>query len=167
MIKAETIIHEGNPGPNWLDRCKAVFTPQVLSVLVILLAAVALVLLYRARNQSAPVANTAQTSRLDSHAQPLKVGSYTTAAETSGSTDSSGSLQPANNSGDAALPGTAPATQASTSSAATATASPVGPAPASSSNKLQSVVSNTLQQTSQTVQSVVGGLTGGLSIPSL
>lgn len=39
MIKAETINHEGNPGPNWLDHCRTVFTPWTATLLLVIIAA--------------------------------------------------------------------------------------------------------------------------------
>ena len=41
MIKAETIIHEGNPGPNWLDRCRSLATPGKATAGIIVVAVLA------------------------------------------------------------------------------------------------------------------------------
>lgn len=40
MIKAEIISHEGNPGPNWLDRCRNLTTPGNISTVIIVVAAI-------------------------------------------------------------------------------------------------------------------------------
>lgn len=37
MIKAEIISHEGNPGPNWLNRCRSAATPGRLTVFIAVL----------------------------------------------------------------------------------------------------------------------------------
>jgi hypothetical protein len=157
MIKAEVINHEGSAGPNWLDHCRAVFTPQTLTTLFVILVVIIAGLAFT--RQHAKVAQ--QTGSLGASSQQvgfngvssprLQVATPASSIQSS-TTDptTSSNLQPANNAGDAALPGT-PTTSLGTGSAT------VGPASNDSGNSLQSVI-NAANQTVQGTGSTVSGL---------
>lgn len=62
MIKAEIISHEGNPGPNWLDRCRSAATPGRLTVFiaVLLIGASTAYALLQSNDAEQPAATASQ-----------------------------------------------------------------------------------------------------------
>lgn len=75
MIKAEIIEHEGNPGPNWLDRCRTAVTPGKVSgmVLIALLIGGGAFVLARSDSSEQSTTTTNQTTPSSTDSSGLQV----------------------------------------------------------------------------------------------
>lgn len=79
MIKAEIISHEGNPGPNWLDRCRSLISPASISTIVVLVAVAGIAFAVTNKQSDDAIeraANSGSSTPADV-AQPLTVQSST------------------------------------------------------------------------------------------
>lgn len=93
MIKAEAIIHEGTPGPNWLDRCRTVTTPTNITYVLLFVVGIALFagLVHKQQTQSAsqqpkttPTIEQSTAPLVNLEVQPLSTSST---ADSSGNAD--------------------------------------------------------------------------------
>lgn len=177
MIKAEVISHEGNPGPNWLDRCRTAVTPTNITVLVLFIAAGA-IFIGITRNDKAetanqqPAGNRSQQSDVPAsrslQVQPLSEKTTTTNGNTSVQSAAGGSDQattPATDDKSADSLGATP-TPALNSTGKPGSTQPQAPVNLNQiNNQLQSSLQRTRDSVNQTVNKVnqtVDGVTSGL-----
>lgn len=112
MIKAEVITHEGNPGPNWLDRCRNLVSPGKMTALVISLTVIITIVAVQAHRNSGQANQTTVTSTSKQVVSPatglqvVPLADKSTTAE-----DKAASLQSANG-GSASSSGVAPTNSA-------------------------------------------------------
>lgn len=179
MIKAEVIIHEGNPGPNWLDRCRAVITPGSMSVVVVVLA-VAVLALTVVRHQDDTARNEANSKTLSHQEVTPSASLKVTPLQDSGSADQTmtGTVQSATGgasktaptqdtgSGDTGAPSTPTLNTTPANSSQGQGVKVNGNGSSDSSGNSSSLLNNTAQNlvkgTQDTVNNVVNGLTAGL-----
>lgn len=171
MIKAEIISHEGNPGPNWLDRCRSVVTPVNVTTVVLLIVAGALFVGLTQKeqpntaNQLPATSNSQQANQSGASSlqvQPLSKmtstadGTPDVQSATGGNTSSTASPTPNNT----AAPISAPQTPGLNNSKPGST-QPQGPINSRNlTNKLQS----TVQSVHDSVNRTVTGITSGLGL---
>lgn len=165
MIKSEVINHEGNPGPNWLDHCRTVFTPWTATLLLIIIAA-AVTVIDVTKKDTATTANTTPTNGATS-----QLPSYDDSAESLKVTPVAPSADDAASSALQSVPTT---TQPTTSAASTLGPAPVtqtgtSPSSALTQNQLNArSLTDTVQSTVNNAQSVVNttlkGVTKGLGL---
>lgn len=172
MIKAEVISHEGNPGPNWLDRCRTIITPEKITVVMVCIALVAIgaIVLRSTNNDKTPVTSASQ------QASPANSSLKVQPLQSEGTPDSAAAIQPA--------PGGTSSNQAqaeTTTPLGTAPAAPLGGGNSAGSpaqqapvtnqqstfdqTKLKSnLLTNTVQSTLQNVQKTRQTLTDRLGL---
>jgi predicted transglutaminase-like cysteine proteinase len=172
MIKAEIISHEGNPGPNWLDRCRSVATPASVTTVALLIVGgalfVGLAIKDRPKTANQLTAAGASQQAPQSAATGLQVQPLSKVTTTS----DSGSTTVQSATGGNTAP-TAPATQGNTAAPISAAQTPALNNSNTSNNRNQTPIdgrnlTNKLQSTVQDVQKSVNrtlnGLTGGLGL---
>lgn len=135
MIKAEVITHEGNPGPNWLDRCRTLATPGKVTILIVVVAVAALILLIGSDRHVGQANQVPATSTQQATPAPGTALQVTPVTDTSTTTENKA---------------------ASLQSPGSVTASNTGLAPTDSASKLGPTTTpslNTSQNASQAIRS--------------
>jgi hypothetical protein len=171
MIKAEVISHEGNPGPNWLDRCRSVATPVNVTVVALLLIGGALFIGISKKEQAntanrlPATSNSQQSDRSGaSSLQVQPLDQITTSSEGTPNVQSaSGGTAPTTNSpasGNTAAPISAPQTPSFNNYRPRGTAPQTPLTEKDITNKVQS----TLQGVQNNVNRTLTGITNGLGL---
>lgn len=163
MIKSEIITHEGSPGPNWLDHCRDVFTPQIIGLLILVALAAAIIIGFHDRHgnlsQQTGILSpgAASNGQVSQRLQVLPPDAGSLAGDSTATSAAAGaSLQPADSSGDSADAGAATSDQGSGN---------VGPAPSDSASRLQNgttKVNHPAQTALPAVQGTVDGVVNGV-----
>ncbi|HEY1064147.1 MAG TPA: hypothetical protein VGE30_02495 [Candidatus Saccharimonadales bacterium] len=180
MIKAEVISHEGNPGPNWLDRCRTAITPANITVLLLVIVSGA-VFVGITQNDKTETANQLPANSNSNSEQPnlpaansLQVQPLTEETTTNngnpniqsaaGGTSPTAAPTAQNNSADALGAARTPALNSSNQN----NKQPQSPVNWNQLNsQLQSTLQNTQNKVNKTVDDVnkaVNNLTGGLGL---
>ena len=157
MIKAEAISHEGNPGPNWLDRWRTVATPTNITVVLLLVIGIVLFagLAHKQQVENAnkqpkttPTVQPSAAPVKSLEVQPLSQATTTTASGNANIQNAAGGLSSTNTSG------STQGSEVNSLGASTTSGSRANPA-ASSSQKLLNAKTLT-----NTVQSTIKSVTG-------
>ncbi len=172
MIKAEIISHEGNPGPNWLDRCRTVATPVNVTavLLLIVIGGLFIGILHKDRTTAANQQSTSPTGQAS--VQPENTSLQVESLQQKTTTNNGNTSVQSAAGGNAPVANTNADTKSSDVLGATKTPALNNSNTSSSqyrqgSNNLKKTVDNlqsTVQNTTQQVNNALNGLTSGLGL---